>query len=109
MKEYYMPIPQETLDASTARRQFKKRFGMTFVEYARARRMGLAMKQIRGGNTVIEAQLATGYESSSGFRDAFSRIMGAAPTLSGHNTILKAAWLDTPLGPMIAIADDHAL
>ena len=29
-----------SVDASTARRQFKKRFGMTFVEYARARRMG---------------------------------------------------------------------
>lgn len=98
-----------SVDASTARRQFKKRFGMTFVEYARARRMGLAMKQIRGGDAVIDAQLATGYESSSGFRDAFSRIMGAAPTLSGHNNILKASWLDTRLGPMIAIADDHAL
>lgn len=38
-----------SVDASTARRQFKKRFGMTFVEYARARRMGLALKQIRRG------------------------------------------------------------
>ena len=56
-----------SVDASTARRQFKKRFGMTFVEYARARRIGLAMKQIRAGDAVIEAQLNTGYESSSGF------------------------------------------
>jgi AraC family transcriptional regulator, regulatory protein of adaptative response / methylated-DNA-[protein]-cysteine methyltransferase len=98
-----------SVDASTARRQFKKRFGMTFVEYARARRMGLAMKQIRAGEAVIEAQLSTGYESGSGFRDAFSRIMGAAPTKLGQNTILKASWIDTPLGPMIAIADEHAL
>ncbi len=98
-----------SIDASTARRQFKKRFGMTFVEYARARRMGLAMKQIRKGLTIIDAQLSAGYESSSGFRDAFSRIMGAAPTKLGHNNILKASWLDTPLGPMIAIADEQAL
>jgi AraC family transcriptional regulator, regulatory protein of adaptative response / methylated-DNA-[protein]-cysteine methyltransferase len=98
-----------SVDAPTARRQFKKRFGMTFVEYARAWRMGLAMKQIRAGEAIIDAQLASGYESSSGFRDAFSRIMGAAPTLSGHNKVLKAAWLDTRLGPMIAIADEHAL
>lgn len=97
------------VDASTARRQFKKRFGMTFVEYARARRMGLAMKQIREGEAVIDAQLSTGYESSSGFRDAFSRIMGAAPTKLGSRNILKAAWLDTPLGPMLAIADEEAL
>ena len=96
-------------DASTARRQFQKRFGMTFVEYARARRMGLAMKQIRSGETVIDAQLAMGYDSDSGFRDAFSRIMGAAPTKIGAENILKAAWLDTPLGPMIAVADEQAL
>jgi AraC family transcriptional regulator of adaptative response/methylated-DNA-[protein]-cysteine methyltransferase len=98
-----------SVDVSTARRQFKKRFGMTFVQYARARRMGLAMKQIRKGESIIDAQLSTGYESSSGFRDAFSRIMGSAPTKLGHGGILKAAWLDTPLGPMVAIADDEAL
>lgn len=99
-----------SVDASTARRQFKKRFGMTFVEYARARRMGLAMKQIRGGDAVIEAQLNTGYESSSGFRDAFSKIMGAAPTkFHQQHKMLKASWLDTKLGPMIAIADDEGL
>ncbi len=98
-----------SIDASTARRQFKKRFGMTFIEYARARRMGLAIKQIREGNSVIDVQLSTGYESSSGFRDAFSRIMGAAPTLVDSKRIFKAAWLDTILGPMIAIADDDGL
>lgn len=98
------------VDASTARRQFKKRFGMTFVAYARARRMGIAMKQIRAGEEVISAQLDMGYESSSGFRDAFSKIMGAAPTHFGkHLIILKTAWLDTPLGPMITIADERSL
>lgn len=98
-----------SIDVTTARRQFKKRFGMTFVQYARARRMGIAMKQIRAGEAIIEAQLSSGYESSSGFRDAFSRIMGAAPTKLGRSNILKASWLDTPLGPMIAIADEEAL
>jgi AraC family transcriptional regulator of adaptative response/methylated-DNA-[protein]-cysteine methyltransferase len=98
-----------SVDASTARRQFKKRFGMTFVEYARARRMGIALKQIREGEAVINVQLSAGYESSSGFRDAFSRIMGAAPNLLGQSNILKASWLDTRLGPMIAIADEEAL
>lgn len=97
-----------SVDASTARRQFKKRFGMTFVAYARARRMGLAMQQIRAGNAIIDAQLSAGFESSSGFRDAFSRIMGAAPTQNGRPPLM-ASWLDTPLGPMIAIADDNVL
>lgn len=98
-----------SIDASTARRQFKKRFGMTFVEYARARRMGLAMKLIRSGESIIEAQLTTGYESDSGFRDAFSRIMGAAPTKSDNSNVLKAHWLDTQLGSMLAIANEEQL
>jgi len=98
-----------SVDESTARRQFKKRFGMTFIEYARARRMGLALKNIRSGQSVIDSQLSAGYESSSGFRDAFSRIMGAAPTLLDDRKILKAAWIDTRLGPMMAIGDESAL
>lgn len=98
-----------SVDASTARRQFKKRFGMTFVEYARARRMGLAMKQIRAGEPVIEAQLSSGYESGSGFRDAFSRIMGAPPSKVKNDKVLRASWLDTVLGPMLAIADERGL
>ena len=98
-----------SVDASTARRQFQKRFGMTFVEYARARRMGLAMQQIRAGEPIIEAQLASGYESGSGFRDAFSRIMGAAPSKSGQSQVLKASWIDTPLGPMMIVADEKLI
>lgn len=98
-----------SIDESTARRQFKKRFGMTFVEYARARRMGLALKSIRSGEKIIDTQLASGYDSSSGFRDAFSRIMGAPPTLLDDSCILKATWLDTQLGPMVAIADEKEL
>lgn len=95
---------------STARRQFKQRFGMTFVAYARARRMGLAMKQIRHGETVIQAQVDAGYDSGSGFRDAFTRIMGTPPSdLQAHPKLLQAAWLDTPLGPMVAIGDEEAL
>lgn len=100
---------QLSVDVSTARRQFKKRFGMTFVEYARAHRMGIAMNQIKSGEAVIDAQLSTGYESSSGFRNAFSRIMGAAPTKLMAIKILKTSWLDTPLGPLLAIADEEAL
>ncbi|OJW68423.1 MAG: bifunctional transcriptional activator/DNA repair enzyme protein Ada [Candidatus Amoebophilus sp. 36-38] len=99
-----------SVDASTVRRQFKKRFGMTFIGYARARRMGLAMKQIRDGDSVISAQLDSGYESSSGFRDAFAKIMGAAPTkFNKHHAILTSSWIDTKLGPMLAITDQKFL
>lgn len=97
------------IDPSTARRQFQKRFGMTFIEYARARRLGLAMKDIRSGTSVIDAQVSAGYTSGSGFRDAFERVLGDAPSRLDERAVLKAIWIDTPLGPMIAIADDYHL
>jgi AraC family transcriptional regulator of adaptative response/methylated-DNA-[protein]-cysteine methyltransferase len=94
--------------ASTARRQFRKRFGMTFVQYARARRLGAAFKAIRAGERVIMAQIEAGYDSGSGFRDAFAKIMGAPPA-SRSARALFGAWLDTPLGAMTAIGDEDAL
>lgn len=100
---------QLSTNAAQASRLFKKRFGMTFVSYARARRMGIAMKQIKAKRSVIDTQLETGYESGSGFRDAFSKIMGAPPMKAGKIDLLKADWIDTPLGPMIAIGDEKAL
>lgn len=92
-----------------ASRLFKKRFNMTFVAYARARRMGIALEQIKKNARVIDAQIDSGYESGSGFRDAFSKIMGDPPAMSARIALLKASWIDTPLGPMLAIADDSAL
>ena len=77
---------------------------MTFVAYARARRLGAALKAIRAGEPVIAAQLEAGYESGSGFRDAFAKILGAPPA-SGAARALFAAWLDTPLGPIKAETD----
>lgn len=96
------------VDSTTVRRQFKKRFGVTFVAYARARRMGLALEQIRRGEAVIDAQLNAGYESGSGFRDAFARIMGEAPK-TANRPVLQAAWVDSPLGPILVLTDDRAL
>jgi AraC family transcriptional regulator, regulatory protein of adaptative response / methylated-DNA-[protein]-cysteine methyltransferase len=94
--------------ASTARRQFRKRFGMTFVQYARARRLGTAFKAIRAGERVIMAQLDAGYDSGSGFREAFAKVMGAPPARRAARALF-GAWLDTPLGPMTAIGDENAL
>lgn len=94
---------------NTARRQFKKYFGMTFIEYSRARRLGLAFKQIREGEPLIQAQLEAGFDSGNGFRDAFSRIMGELPSNSREKTILSSAWLETKLGSMLAISDQQQL
>lgn len=98
-----------SMSANTARRQFKKQFGMTFIAYARSRRLGLAFRQIREGEKVIEGQLNAGYDSSNGFRDAFTKTMGELPKKADTIKALKSMWIETQLGPMIAIADNTHL
>ncbi|WDV48075.1 trifunctional transcriptional activator/DNA repair protein Ada/methylated-DNA--[protein]-cysteine S-methyltransferase [Clostridiaceae bacterium M8S5] len=94
---------------NTARRQFKKQFGMTFIQYSRARRLGIAFKHIRNKEPIISAQIESNYESGNGFRDAFSRIMGKLPSKSKEIKVLYSAWIETRLGSMIAISDDTHL
>src|SRR6201981_169035 len=89
-----------SIDPSTARRQFKRHYGMTFQAYHRARRMGVALSHVRQGDRVDEARNGSGFESESGFRDAFTKIFGESPT---------NAKTHSPLGPMIAVADDEGL
>jgi len=96
------------IDPSTARRQFKSRFGQTFAQYARARRLALAVKTLDAGDRVIDAQIDAGYSSASGFRTAYMQKFGTAPAQS-TGTPLLIDWLDTKLGPMIAIADETHL
>ena len=97
------------IEPSTARRQFQKFFGMSFHAYQRARRMGSALATVRKGKTVLDTQLDHGFESSSGFRDAFVKVFGAPPSKAANTSCLLARWLDSPLGPMLAIADDRGL
>jgi AraC family transcriptional regulator of adaptative response/methylated-DNA-[protein]-cysteine methyltransferase len=97
------------IDPSTARRQFKRHYGMTFQAYHRARRMGLALREVRSGARVDEAQSESGFESASGFREAFVRIFGEPPTDAKERGCMFAERIETPLGVMIAVADDEGL
>lgn len=97
------------IEPSTARRRFKAYHGMTFHAYQRARRMGLALRDVRSGRPVIEVQLDRGYESASGFRDAFARIFGQPPRGAAESAVLLARRLETPLGTMLALADHAGL
>lgn len=97
------------IDPSTARRQFKRHYGMTFQAYHRARRMGLALRAVRHGARVEEAQNGSGFSSASGFREAFARIFGDSPTDAKARAPLIAHRIETPLGAMVAVADDLGL
>jgi AraC family transcriptional regulator of adaptative response/methylated-DNA-[protein]-cysteine methyltransferase len=97
-------------DPSTIRRLFKKRFGMSFLELARRRRLSDAVATLGAGASVIEAQLDAGFDSGSGFRSAITQLLGEAPQkLKARSSFLKACWIETPIGPMLSVVCDHAL
>ena len=97
------------LDPSTARRAFKRQFGMTFLEMARQRRLREGFTTLAKGGPVIEAQLDAGFESPSAFRAAFAKLLGQSPQSFAKDALLRADWIDTPLGPMVAVCDKHSL
>lgn len=101
-------IRQAGLEPSRLRRWFQQNMGMTFHAYARGRRLGLAWNELRKGQDVMETAMDHGFESTSGFREAFERVFGSAPSKPGEK-VLQMRWIETPLGAMIAAADDKAL
>ena len=97
------------LDPSTVRRQFKRAFGTTFLALARTRRLQRGVQVLSGGGRVVDAQVEAGFESGSGFRASFARLLGDAPNRFTGQEKVRACCFDTPLGPMVAVADASAL
>jgi AraC family transcriptional regulator of adaptative response/methylated-DNA-[protein]-cysteine methyltransferase len=87
-----------------ARRFFKKSYGLSFDAYCRARRLGRALSRLREGADLDSAAFDAGYESLSGFREAFGRYFGTPPGRGREGECAWTAWLRTPLGPMVAAA-----
>ncbi len=97
------------VEPDRVRRWFQKHHGMTFHAYVRARRLGLAFAKIRQGRPVAATAFAHGYESLSGFNEAFRQILGAPPRKMATGPLVVLSRVLTPLGPMIAGATDEAL
>ncbi|MFK7768467.1 MAG: bifunctional transcriptional activator/DNA repair enzyme AdaA [Mariniblastus sp.] len=97
------------IEPSRIRRWFKRNHGITFHSYLRTRRLASAMGQINTGTSdATRAALANGYESQSGFREAFKNWFGEAPTQTkSSNEPIKLNRILTPLGPMLVAADSE--
>ena len=96
-------------DPSTVRRAFKRHYGMTFLEIARQRRVRAGVQTLRQGESVIAAQIDAVYESPMAFRTAIARLLGCAPGVLRDDAPLRVDWVETPLGPMIAVTSAQAL
>jgi AraC family transcriptional regulator of adaptative response/methylated-DNA-[protein]-cysteine methyltransferase len=97
------------LDAARVRRFFQQEYGMTFQAYCRARRLGKAFDSIRNGADLDDAVFDSGFESHSGFRDAFLRVFGKPPGQVRDQDCVRLAWMETPLGPMLAGATSQGI
>jgi len=97
------------IDPSTVRRWFIANHGLTFHAYSRLRRLGVALRQIQLGTPVASAILDSGYESESGFREAFSLVFGHPPTAVDRESCIWINRAATPLGSMIMGVSDRGL
>lgn len=97
------------LEPVRVRRYFQSNFGMTFQAYHRARRLGLAWQKIRNGDDLLGVALQHGFESPSGFRDAYQRTFGESPPRNPAQDCGWISWIPSPLGPLMAVACDSGL
>jgi AraC family transcriptional regulator of adaptative response/methylated-DNA-[protein]-cysteine methyltransferase len=102
-------LRQMGVEPARVRRYFESRYGLTFQAYCRARRLARAFERIRDGQPLDETVFDTGYESHSGFRDAFQKAFGQTPGNATEARQVCLTWVETPIGPMIAGATDAGL
>lgn len=100
---------EQGIEPLKLRRWFKQHFGMTFHAYLRTRRLGIALGGIKDGSSIDNAAFDSGYESLSGFRDAFVKSFHITPGRAALSEPLLFTRLTTPLGPMLAMAERRGL
>lgn len=91
-------------DPSTVRRSFRRQCGMTFLEMARQRRRREGFEALAVGGKVVTAQHEASFETASAFGAAFARLLGKSPSELQSDKLLRATWIPTPLGDMIAVS-----
>jgi AraC family transcriptional regulator of adaptative response/methylated-DNA-[protein]-cysteine methyltransferase len=71
--------------------------------------LGGALNGLRNGATTARATHDSGYESESGFRDAFRRIFGTTPGRPTKEGCMLTTMIPSPLGPLLAGATEAAV
>jgi AraC family transcriptional regulator, regulatory protein of adaptative response / methylated-DNA-[protein]-cysteine methyltransferase len=102
-------LKKSGIDPFRVRRYFQEHYGMTFQAYCRAQRMGDALHELRTGASLDDVALGNGFESHSGFRDAFMRTFGRPPGASRNLDRIVVSWQESPLGPLVTAANDQGI
>lgn len=97
------------LDPSRVNYWFKKHHNMTFNAYLRSLRIGQAFGRIKYGDKVTETAFESGYNSLSGFSASFKKTTGFTPGKSQEGLMITTTRILTPLGPMLAGANEDGI
>lgn len=88
------------LEPGRVNRWFQRNLGLSVIEFTRSRRLQAAQERLGAGESLDAVALDSGFESHSGFRDAFSRQYGVPPGAGRDiDTILERV-IPSPLGPL---------
>lgn len=107
LKDY--DLVQRGLEPVAVRRWFLKQHGITFHAFQRMFKLNSAFKKLNSGENVTEAAFDIGYESISGFSDGYKNVFGVSPKKSNEQKVLDLKRIETPLGTMIACADENGV
>jgi AraC family transcriptional regulator of adaptative response/methylated-DNA-[protein]-cysteine methyltransferase len=69
----------------------------------------MALDSINQGGNLMHVAFNSGFESNSGFREAFSQLFGQPPGRARGSRHISATLVTTPIGPFIAAATPEAV
>ena len=71
--------------------------------------MGYALQEIGLGQDLDQVGWANGYQSASGFRDAFRQTFGSSPGHIEGTDCIDIDWVESPLGPLVLGAKSEGI
>ncbi len=102
-------LRERGFEPSRVRRWFNAHHGITFQGYQRLLRLGEALGRLRLGDEITQVAYEFGYESLSGFRDAFQRLFNETPGNRNGQAVVTVNRILTPLGPMLAGTSERGI
>lgn len=102
-------LARQGIDPVRVRRHFRRHHGITFHAWARGQRVADAQRRLKQGTSLDHVIIESGYESHSGFREAFGRLVGAPPGRARDGESVYAISFPSPLGSLVAAAVDDGV
>ena len=100
------------LSPAWLQRSFRRRFGLSPAEYARARRFGEFKQALRDGAAVTDAVYAAGFGSGSRMYEHSDRLLGMPPARyreGGAGVAIRYTTVASPLGRVLVAATSRGL